>query len=70
MLLIEPNYSYRAVTENADERRAVEEAFAQSTIWGFDVVAEEGDRVLVDASSFYLRDAHKLAGRGIQRFSA
>jgi len=62
VLLIEPNYSYRAVTENADERRAVEEAFAQSTIWGFDVVAEEGDRVLVDASSFYLRDAHDVTG--------
>ncbi|MBI3110778.1 MAG: zinc-dependent metalloprotease [Ignavibacteriales bacterium] len=62
VLLIEPNYSYRAVTENADERRTVEEAFAQSTIWGFDVVVEEGDRVLVDAGSFYLRDAHDVAG--------
>ncbi|MEX1275406.1 MAG: DUF5117 domain-containing protein, partial [Bacteroidota bacterium] len=62
VLLIEPNYSYRAVTDNPDERRAVEEAFAQSTIWGFEVAAEEGNRVLVDATAFYLRDAHDVTG--------
>ncbi len=62
VLLIEPNYAYRAVTDNADERRAVEEAFAQSTIWGFEVGAEEGNRVLVDATAFYLRDAHDVSG--------
>ncbi len=62
VLLIQPNYSYRAISENPDERRAVEEAFAQSVLWGFDVAAEEGSRVLVDASNFYLRDAHDVAG--------
>jgi hypothetical protein len=60
VLLVQPNYDYRAVTTNADERRSVEEAFAQSVLWGFDVGAEEGTRVLVDATSFYLRDAHDV----------
>jgi hypothetical protein len=62
VLLIQPNYSFRAITENPDERRAVEEAFAQSVLWGFDVAAEEGSRVLVDASGFLLRDAHNVVG--------
>ncbi|MFQ5616706.1 MAG: DUF5117 domain-containing protein, partial [Anaerolineales bacterium] len=62
VLLIEPNYSYRAITDNAAERRSVEEAFAQSTLWGFQVAAEEDRRVLVDLSDFCLRDAHNVVG--------
>ena len=62
ILLLEPNYGYRATTDNPDERRAVEEAFAQSVIWGFEVAAEEGGRVLFDASLFFLRDAHGVIG--------
>jgi hypothetical protein len=42
VLMIEPNYSYRALSPNADERRAVEEAFAKSVLWGFTVGAETG----------------------------
>src|SRR5580658_1747409 len=34
VLLVEPNQNYRAVTNDAQERRAVEESFAQSVIWG------------------------------------
>ena len=62
VLLLEPNYAFRAVTDNPDERRDVEEAFAQSVLWGFDVAAEEGGHVLVDATSFFLRDAHDVIG--------
>jgi len=57
VLLVEQNYRFRAVNSPAAERLAVEQAFAQSVVWGFQVEAEEGTRVLVDATSFYLRDA-------------
>jgi hypothetical protein len=60
VLLVQPNYGYRATTENPAERRAVEEAFAQSVLWGFQAEAEESGRVLVDATSFFLRDAHGI----------
>jgi hypothetical protein len=63
VLLVEPNYGYRARSDNPDEVRAVEEAFAPSTHWGFDVVAQSGERVLVDATQFFLRDAHGAADR-------
>jgi Met-zincin/Domain of unknown function (DUF5117) len=60
VLLVAPNYGFRAITSNPDERLAVRDAFAESTLWGFDVAAEEGTRVLVDATSFYLRDVHQV----------
>jgi len=60
VLLVAPNYAFRAYTNNADERTAVKDAFAESTLWGFEVAAEEGGRVLVDATNFYLRDVHQV----------
>ncbi|MEQ9592849.1 MAG: zinc-dependent metalloprotease [Cyclobacteriaceae bacterium] len=62
VLLVQPNYKYRAITDNAMELRAVEQAFAQSVIWGFTVEAEEGGKVLIDATDFLLRDAHDVIG--------
>jgi uncharacterized protein DUF4953/uncharacterized protein DUF5117 len=60
VLLVAPNYNFRAISNNADERLAVRDAFAESTLWGFEVAAEEGNRVLVDATRFYLRDVHRV----------
>lgn len=60
VLLIAPNYAFRANSSNADERLAVKDAFAESTLWGFEVAAEENGRVLVDATNFYLRDVHNV----------
>jgi Met-zincin/Domain of unknown function (DUF5117) len=62
ILLIAPNYGFRASSNNPDEQRAVRDAFAESTLWGFDVAAEEGGRVLVDATNFFLRDVHQITG--------
>lgn len=58
ILLIASNEGFRANSDSADERRAVKDAFAESTLWGFEVAAEEGNRALVDATAFYLRDVH------------
>ena len=63
VLMVEPNYSYRAISDNAEERRAVEEAFAKSVLWGFTVAAETDGRVLVDATEFLLRDVHGVTRR-------
>lgn len=57
VLMTEPNYDYRAISNNRMEKQAVEESFAQSVHWGFDVVAEENDHVLVDATAFFMQDA-------------
>lgn len=61
ILMIVPNYSYRAVSGDAPEKRAVEQSFAQSTLWGFTVSAENNGSVLVDATDFLLRDAMQVS---------
>jgi len=63
VLLVQPNYDYRANTKDAAERRAVEQSFAQSVLWGFMAEAETNGHVLVDATDFLLRDAMKVANR-------
>src|SRR5689334_1809039 len=60
VLLVAPNYAFRAISNDADERLAVKDAFAESTLWGFEVAAEENGRVLVDATTFFLRDVHQV----------
>ena len=62
VLLKAPNLDYIATSENASERQSVMEAFAEGVLHGFDVVAEEDGRVLVDATSFVVRDAHGAIG--------
>lgn len=63
ILLIQPNYRYRATSDNREEVQAVEDAFAPSTHWGFSIEAETQERVLVDATDFFLRDTHGAAAR-------
>ncbi|HZS43955.1 MAG TPA: zinc-dependent metalloprotease [Blastocatellia bacterium] len=63
VLMKQPNYHFRALRNNPAERRAVEDSFAQSILWGFKVEAAEGDRVLVDATPFFLRDVHGVTDR-------
>ena len=63
VLLIQPNVDYRAVTADNAEKRAVEQSFAQSTLWGFSIEAESNGAVLVDATDFLIRDAMQVANR-------
>ncbi|MEP7364624.1 MAG: zinc-dependent metalloprotease [Acidobacteriota bacterium] len=76
VLLVQSNYGFRATTGNPAERAAVEQAFARSVLWGGKIEAEEGDRVLVDATSLFLRDGFdaigslKAARQGTYRFDA
>lgn len=63
VLLVQPNYGYRALSDNAAEKRAVEESFAKSVVWGFKVVAKDSNKFLVDATDFFVRDAHNVAMR-------
>lgn len=61
VLLVQPNYDYRADSDNPDERKSVSEAFAQSVLGGFEVKKEAGTKVLVDATAFYMEDAFGVA---------
>jgi len=61
ILLIESNYNFRVTSSDEAEQRSVRDSFARSTLWGFDIAAEDGSRLLVDATAFLLRDAAGVA---------
>ncbi len=63
ILMVQPNYDFRAVSGDAAEKRAVEQSFATSTLWGFTAEAETNGAVLVDATDFLLRDAMQVSNR-------
>lgn len=61
VLMIAPNYRFRALSNDDNERRAVTESFARSAIASFKVEASgPGGAVLVDATEFFLSDAHRV----------
>ena len=73
VLMVQPNYQFRALTTNAAEARTVRDAFARSVLWGFPIAAATGDRVLVDFTEYLVRDGNDMAGRlrpGSYRFDA
>ena len=61
VLVIFENTQYRS-SGGADNLRTVLEAFPPSTIAALPVVAEEGGRILVDATDFVMRDWNDVAG--------
>ena len=62
VLMVQPNYQFRALTTNAAEARTVRDAFARSVLWGFPIAAASGDRLLVDFTEFLVRDGNDMAG--------
>jgi len=64
VLIEQPNLGYRAISDNALERRAVRDSFARSVLWAGEVVARDADGgMLVDLTSFLVRDAHGVIPR-------
>ncbi len=61
ILIVHKNYDYRAYTKNTYEAKSIQDAFAESTLWGFEVVKTEGTKHLVDATSFFLQDVHGVS---------
>jgi hypothetical protein len=57
------NLDYRAQSDNPDEQEAVDESFARSVIWGFEILGERDDTILIDATEFLIRDAHRITDR-------
>src|ERR1700733_11677542 len=65
ILLVADNERYRAITDDLEQQTAVQQAFVQSVLWGFESAAEDedGKSVLVDATMFFLSDAHEVASK-------
>jgi hypothetical protein len=62
VLLIEPNQQFRSSSADPAEQLSVRQSFPESVLFGFTVAAEDpSGAVLVDATDFFLRDAHGVA---------
>jgi hypothetical protein len=68
ILLVQPNQFFRSSSSDSSEQLAVRQSFPESVLGSFSVVAESpagnaagGGAVLVDATEFFLRDAHGVA---------
>jgi len=61
VFMVVPNLDYVALTDNVAEKQSVKDAFASGVMHGFTVAAQTENRVLVDATSFVVRDAHGAA---------
>jgi len=56
VLLQQRQIANRSGTQDREQARVIEESFPSSILASFPIVAEEGERLLVDATDFVLRD--------------
>lgn len=63
LLLVQPNQDYRAITENEKEKKSIQEAFATSVLFGFEIQEVRGSSYLIEITDFIVRDAHGVSRR-------
>jgi hypothetical protein len=61
VLLVLENWGYRATSSNPDHARTVAEAFPPSTMAVMPLLADEGGRLLVDATEFAMLDWNNVS---------
>jgi hypothetical protein len=61
VLLVEANRRFRSSSADPAEQKAVADSFASTVHWGFAPAAEDAQRVLIDATPFFVRDGHDAA---------
>ncbi|EKE83847.1 zinc-dependent metalloprotease [Idiomarina xiamenensis] len=61
VLLRQFNTEFRANTDNAAERASIDQAFADSVLWGFDAVAASDAYLLIDYTPYLLSDVHGVS---------
>ena len=63
LLLIQPNFNYRAITDNILEKQSIEQAFAKSVLFGFKIEETKENSYIVDMTPFLMQDIHGVANK-------
>ena len=63
LLLIQPNLRFRAITDNQLEKKSIEQAFAQSVLYGFKIIENNNGTYKIDFTPFLMQDAHGVVNR-------
>ncbi|MGB0838219.1 MAG: zinc-dependent metalloprotease [Flavobacteriaceae bacterium] len=58
LVLIQKNQKFRASSSNLQEQNSVEEAFAKSVLFGFEIKEKKEGSYLIDITNFVVRDQH------------
>ena len=61
LMLIQPNLSFRALTDNALEKESVKQAFASSVLFGFPIEIIHNGHYIIDITPFLMQDTHGVA---------
>ena len=63
LMLIQPNLIYRSTSDNPQEQRSINEAFAKSVLFGFPIMETTKEGYIIDLTPFLMRDAHGVSNR-------
>tara|TARA_B100001094_G_scaffold54357_1_gene49883 strand:+ start:19146 stop:21578 length:2433 start_codon:yes stop_codon:yes gene_type:complete len=63
LLLIQPNNDYVAISDNLAEKNSVEQAFASSVLFGFEIIEKKEKSYVIDFTPFLLQDTHGVIKR-------
>lgn len=63
LLLVQPNQNFRANTDNLAEKKSIEQAFAQSVLFGFKLEETNEGKYIIDLTPFLMEDTHGVARR-------
>ena len=61
LLLLQPNQNFRAITNNALEKKSVDEAFGKSVLFGFEIIKSDSVAYIIDLTPFLMQDTHGVA---------
>ena len=63
LMLIQPNLSYRSTSNNPQEKKSINEAFAKSVLFGFPIIEISERGYVIDLTPFLMQDAHGVTNR-------
>ena len=63
IMLIQPNLIFRSSSSNKLEKKSIEEAFAKSVLFGFDIYKSTKADIFIDLTPFLMQDMHGVSDR-------
>lgn len=61
LLLLQPNLNYRATGDNELEKASIEQAFAKSVLYGFEIKEKKNGAFIIDFTPFLMEDTYGVA---------